>query len=181
MLRPSSDGLDEGAAAVLSLQARLLRHRRPSVFGLLAWPTPIVLSDRVMQRFGGAAVVYGFTFIGLAVAGAPEAIRGALLAHEWGHIARGHSFAALLSLVLLAACLASPPLQALIVMCFLAMCVLWLVHPSRELEADQVAEQLVGASNMVAALEWAVAHYAGGHAAPAVAKRIAILKRVARS
>jgi Zn-dependent protease with chaperone function len=151
-----------------------MRRRHPSAFGLFARSRPIVMSDKAMKRFGGAAVIYGFTFVARGVVDAPESVRAALLAHEWGHIARGHSFATLLSLVLLAAYIAAPsPPFALAVLCLLAPCVLWQINPARELEADAVAVQLVGAANVADALEWAVARYAAGEPTPTITKRLA--------
>ena len=120
-----------------------------------------------MRRAGGAAVSYRWTCIGPDVVAAPPDVRRALLAHEVGHVASGHGLAAIASIMLLGAFIASSSSAlSLLVLCLLAALMAYLLHPAREYEADDVATTLVGTAALRRALEWA------GAADAAVSRRL---------
>lgn len=154
-----------------------LQRRRPSRLALLASKRVAVLPDWALRLYGGAAVLYRWTCVSRSMLDAPADIRRALLAHEWGHIARGHYLAALAALILLLAYITSPSRGgALIALLLLAPVMLWLIHPRREDEADDVAVELVGVDQYHAALTWAVQRSAKGKPGKAVLARLERLK-----
>lgn len=69
-----------------------LQRLRPSSLSFLASHRLVVLPDWFMRFYGGAAVLYRWTCIGNSLLDAPAEVRKAMLAHEWGHLARGHSW-----------------------------------------------------------------------------------------
>ena len=134
-----------------------------------------VLPEAMMRRAGGAAVSYRWTCIGDAVLNAPPEVQRALLAHEVGHVASGHGLASIASLALLALFIASTSSAlSLAVLAALACVMAFLLHPSREFEADAVATRLVGAGALRAALMWSVGD---GEIDALVARRLARLEQ----
>lgn len=88
-----------------------------------------------------------------------------------------HYLAALAALILLLAYITSPSRGgALIALLLLAPVMLWLLHPRREDEADDVAVELVGVDQYHAALTWAVQRSAKGKPGKAVLARLDRLK-----
>lgn len=173
--------VDRMRAAPAAIQAEYdaIRRARPGRLAWLASPRLYVMPARFMRAFGGAAVMYRWTCIGPQVLHAPAPVRRALLAHEWGHVVRGHSLAAIASLVLLAAYIASPwPPVSIALLAALAAPTLWITRPARELEADDEAVALVGAAELAAAIRWAMARHEPGKRSALLAQRLARLDQL---
>jgi hypothetical protein len=141
----------------------------------------VVLPDRCMRRFGGAAAIYQCVCVGRALLQAPPSVRRAIIAHEWGHIAAGHCNATITSLALLvvygAITATMPtglfwPMVNLALLTSMAGLVLWSLHPTREFEADAIAAQAVGAETVAQALRWIVGRMRDGKFTPDQRKRL---------
>lgn len=154
-----------------------LQRRRPSRLAFLASPRLVILPDRIMRLYGGAAVLYRWTCIGRGLLDAPADVRKAMLAHEWGHVSLGHSLVTTTALVaLLVYLLHTAVATALVALLVVGVCFFWVTQHRRELEADDVAIALVGARRMADGLAWCVAYYAAGKPTAAVTRRLQRLR-----
>lgn len=173
-------------------QQELESFRRQSGRGwaLLSSRRLLVLPDRLMTRLGGAAAIWRWTCVSPALLRAPDEVRQAVIAHEWGHARAGHCLATMGSLFGAAAYIASsftqPPTPlwtALNILLLAGTCgaVLWAIHPNRELEADAVAVDLIGADQMAKGLRWIADQWLDGDMNENMRKRLARLDAIAES
>ena len=144
-----------------------IRAAHPVPWGRLVRPSLVVLprwAGWLRGVTGGAFVWWAWICIDARLLEAPPAVRRYVLAHEWGHVARGHLLVGLgaffLVLVLLAAALAPPALgwsfAGLAASLGLLGLVPWMGSIRRELEADAFAAT-VAPGTASAALRWLVA------------------------
>lgn len=86
--------LSDTADAELRGEFAAIRARLPTPWGRFVWPRLVVL-PRSFARFrrvtGGACVWWFWVVADPALADAPVDARRFVLAHEWGHVARGHA------------------------------------------------------------------------------------------
>lgn len=141
-----------------------IRSRVPARRGVIAGSRLVILPDRFLARMGGAASIYGYVCVSPRMLAAPRDVRRAVLAHEWGHVVRGHCMATQVALVLTALyagmTLFGPTGSAwalvnIAVLATVTALLLWALDSRREFEADQVAVRAVGASAVAQGLEWA--------------------------
>lgn len=167
-----------------------IRACRPGACAWHASPRLVVLPDRMMCRLGGAAVVYRWTCVCPALLRAPRRVRRAILAHEWGHVVRGHSLATCASLVLVAAFIVSfaltsaeavlQPLANLLILAVAAGMSWWALHPGREYEADDVALSIVHADELWDGLAWACLRFRDGRVPVSLEARLGRLAEASR-
>lgn len=156
-----------------------LRRRRPSRLAFLASPRLVILPDRLMRLYGGAAVLYRWTCIGRGLLEAPPEIRTAMLAHEWGHVVRGHALFTTTALIALICYLTVTTTgTALCALLVIGTCLCWVTQSTRELEADDVAVELVGAGATADGLTWCVDRYARGKPANGIKARLERLRQM---
>lgn len=174
--------------AIAQREFAAIRGRVPSRLALLSGRKLLVLPDRFMTRLGGAAAIYGWVCVSPELLKAPPAVRQAIIAHEWGHIACGHCNATLAGLVgvLIYGVISSTtgpgffwPAVNLAILSIITVAMLWAIHPRREFEADARGAEAVGMASMAAALRWIVDRMNGGVVTDAVAARLDKLKEPA--
>ncbi len=167
-------------------QAELTEFRRQTGQGraYLSSPRLVVLSDRFMRRFGGAAAIWRWTCICPALLHAPTDVRQAVIAHEWGHANAGHCLATMgslaLGLIYSVSTWVAPAswgwvsfnMALLGVICWV---LLWVIQPLREFEADAIAARLVGPATMAKGIRWVVDHMRDGKPTETVVGRLAKL------
>ena len=116
-----------------------------------------------LPRFG-AGVWFSFVFIDPRVIDAPAPALRFLLAHEWGHVERGHIPIAFLALVLGLARVAISGAPPTLLTAFADLLVLGIIGYSlfgkssarRELEADAFAAEAMGRAEAAEAFRWLV-------------------------
>lgn len=148
-----------------------IRQRSPSKKAFLSSPKLLVLPNRFMAKLGGAAAIYRWTCICPKLLEAPPDVRRGIIAHEWGHVASGHSLAtmAALILVLIYATLTATmpggyfwPLVNISLLSIITALLSWALNPKREFEADAHAAKAVGAQTVADSLRWIVEHIRAG-------------------
>ncbi len=167
-------------------QAEFTEFRRQTGQGraYLSSPRLVILSDRFMRRFGGAAAIWRWTCICPALLHAPADVRQAVIAHEWGHVNAGHCLVTMGSLVLGLIYVLSTwyapkewgwvafNIGLLGVICLMLF---WVIHPKREFEADAIAARLVGPATMAKGIRWVVDRMRDGNSTETVVGRLAKL------
>lgn len=142
-----------------------IREKVPSKLAVLSSPKLLVLPDRFMAKLGGAAAIYFWLCVSPTLLKAPQDVRKAVIAHEWGHIASGHCNATIGSLVMallyVFLTLATPPgtfwpAVNLVLLGMIGAVLYWALNGLREFEADEKAADAVGAEGMAHALRWIV-------------------------
>lgn len=167
-----------------------IREKVPSKLAVLSSPKLLVLPDRFMAKLGGAAAIYFWLCVSPTLLKAPQDVRQAVIAHEWGHIASGHCNATIGSLVMallyVLITLATPPgtfwpAVNLVLLGMIGAVIYWALNGLREFEADEKAAEAVGARNMAHALRWIVNKMRDGVQTDLVQERLRRLdERVAR-
>jgi peptidase M48-like protein len=165
-------------------QSDLTRFRQQTGRGA-AWLTSgrlVVLPDWLMDRLGGAAAIYCWICISPRILAAPDQVRRAVIAHEWGHAVSGHCLAmmaAIVSAVIYAAVTLAAPAGSIGVGIFaigllgsMTILMLWALGGKREFEADAVAVELVGAADLAQALRWVVTNMRSGVQTDSIAERL---------
>lgn len=162
-----------------------LRKRTPESKAIITGKRLVLLPERVMKRFGGAAAVYGWVCIGTSLLTAPPAIRQAVIAHEWGHVAAGHTNATLFTLPMLAAYIGINfttrggifwPMVCLALLAAMALVLGWVLRPKREHEADAIAASLLGPQQLIDGLQWVSQHVHRTELTEDMNERIALLR-----
>lgn len=145
----------------------------------------------MMRRgFGGGLTWQRWIVISPDVLDAPAAARRYLLAHEWGHVRRGHAavlvaVAGVASVLVAAAVLSRfAPKSALLVaiafaaMAFILVAAFWVLHEDREFEADVEAARWKGASAALEGFDW-MTGFVGPRNRASRARRRVCLERLA--
>lgn len=169
-------------------QAEFLDFRGRTGRGWAYFSSPrlVVLPDRLMARFGGAASIWRWTCVCPKLLQAPAEVRQAILAHEWGHARSGHCLAttSAFAVALLYAYISETqpstgPWLALNIALLLLVgsAVLWTIMPGREFEADDVAAKLLGPVQVVHGIRWIVDHLRDGVQSDAIIARLDRLDR----
>lgn len=167
--------------AIAQREFAAIRGRVPSRLALLSGRKLLVLPDRFMTKLGGAAAIYGWVCVSPELLKAPPAVRQAIIAHEWGHIACGHcnaTIAALVGALLYGVITTSTgpgffwPAVNLANLCVIALALRWALHPKREFEADAKGAEAVGEASMAYALRWIVDRMNAGDVTESVAARL---------
>ena len=86
--------MSDATDADLRGEFEAIRARLPTPWGRFVWPRLIVLPHsfaRFRKVTGGACVWWFWVVADPALADAPADARHFVLAHEWGHVARGHA------------------------------------------------------------------------------------------
>lgn len=178
-----STALSEELSSVVDaalLDAR--RHHQSRWPGLL-WPRAIVIrAPARLPRFG-ALIWLNILFVDRRLEAAPKDVVSAIVAHEYGHVARGHAAAGLAVVFAVLVLMVTPPGSAVsrlaavgVAALYLAIVagLVWLRRPAREFEADSFGAAVVGRDAIVDALNW-IAAWSGQGWTPALAKRRAEL------
>lgn len=166
-----------------------VRVKRPSILGKPVRMAIKVLNSTAGRRCGGARYAKGSIGISVDVLNAPDYVRRYLVAHEWGHVVRGHGFVRYAYLVV---SVGLYPLgyQALtkpgsvggslwiVLVLFLACALLWMRSQKREYEADAVAVELNGLAETRSACAW-MTLWLGENDVVQRAKRISALSSAA--
>ncbi|WP_017161546.1 M48 family metalloprotease [Xanthomonas phaseoli] len=171
--------MNQRAAAQREFDA--IRHQVRSRWTWLASPRLVVLPNRVMSLYGGAAVMYRWTCISPRLLAAPADVRRAILAHEWGHVVRGHTLATTAAMALAVSSAFLPdrgvwPLVSAVEMLAAGICLLWALHLNREFEADEVAASVVGPAAAARGLRWVLGAVRNGKVDRKTARRLARLE-----
>ncbi len=158
-----------------------IREKIPSNLAVLSSPKLLVLPDRFMAKLGGAAAIYFWLCVSPTLLKAPQEVRQAVIAHEWGHIASGHCNATIGSLVMallyVLITLATPPgyfwpAVNLVLLGMIGAVLYWALNGLREFEADDKAADAVGAKNMAYGLRWIVDKMRAGEQTELVRERL---------
>lgn len=158
-----------------------IREKIPSNLAVLSSPKLLVLPDRFMAKLGGAAAIYFWLCVSPTLLKAPQEVRQAVIAHEWGHIASGHCNATIGSLVMallyVLITLATPPgyfwpAVNLVLLGMIGAVLYWALNGLREFEADEKAADAVGAKNMAYGLRWIVDKMRAGEQTDLVRERL---------
>lgn len=158
-----------------------IREKIPSNLAVLSSPKLLVLPDRFMGKLGGAAAIYFWLCVSPTLLKAPQEVRQAVIAHEWGHIASGHCNATIGALVMallyVLNTLATPPgtfwpAVNLVLLGMIGAVLYWALNGLREFEADNVAADAVGAKNMAYGLRWIVEKMRAGEQTELVQERL---------
>lgn len=158
-----------------------IREKIPSNLAVLSSPKLLVLPDRFMAKLGGAAAIYFWLCVSPTLLKAPQEVRQAVIAHEWGHIASGHCNATIGSLVMallyVLITLATPPgyfwpAVNLVLLGMIGAVLYWALNGLREFEADDKAADAVGAKNMAYGLRWIVDKMRAGEQTELVVERL---------
>lgn len=158
-----------------------IRGKVPSKLAVLSSPKLLVLPDRFMAKLGGAAAIYFWLCVSPTLLKAPQDVRRAIIAHEWGHIASGHCNATIGSLVMallyVLITMATPPgtfwpAVNLVLLGMIGAVIYWALNGLREFEADEKAADAVGAKSMAHALRWIVIRMRGGVQTDLVQERL---------
>lgn len=182
--------MQDGTASDLRTASRYaLRHaiaatprRWPGLLLNIPVVVPAAALPRWLPKFS-ACVWLGMIFVDGRLEGAPTRTVEAVIAHEFGHVARGHALVALcVAMAALLLVIVPVPVSPLAALCvagtyiLLAAGLLWLRRPIREFEADAFGAKLVGSSEIVDALAW-VSNWSGrGWTPTLLARRKALLQ-----
>lgn len=138
------------------------RHHQSRWPGLL-WPRAIVIRPPARLPRFGALIWLNMLIVDKRLEAAPKAVVAAIVAHEYGHVARGHATAGLAVVFALLLLMMRPPTSSasthmIITVAALYLAIglglLWLRGPQRELEADDFAAAVVDGPTMISALGW---------------------------
>ena len=156
-------GLDQQVAQVAQQEFSEIQRALRTLPTRLASKRLVILPDKFMATFGGAAAIYGWICICPKLLNAPKHVRQGVIAHEWGHIASGHCLATigalLVSLVYAANTALLRPSWMIVglnlsLLALMAGMILWVLQGKREHEADALAAKVVGAEQLSQCLRW---------------------------
>ncbi len=155
-----------------------MRHHQSRWPGLL-WPRAIVVRPPSRLPRFGALIWLNLLFVDRRLETAPKAVVSAIVAHEYGHVSRGHAAIGLAVVVGVLFLMITPSGSAVsraaagdVAALYLAIAagLVWLRRPARELEADAFGATVVGRDAIVDALNW-IAAWTGQGWTPALVRR----------
>jgi Zn-dependent protease with chaperone function len=145
-----------------------IRRQRPVAWGFLISPRLVVLPNFLTRFYGGAVTWLRWICVGRdLLASAPDNVMRYIIAHEWGHVRRGHIFGTVIifiAAIVTTVCPRTP--QWAIFGWSIGMiglgAIVWLTRLTREFEADDEAAQQVGINGVRNGLLWLVENRPGG-------------------
>lgn len=145
-----------------------IRRDRPIAWGRLASPRIVVIPESMARFYGGALTWVRWICVGAGLcAAAPDHVVRYVVAHEWGHVRKGHPAVALpilICAIITVVCPRTPQFALFgwgVGMLGLYL-IVWATRLQREFEADDEAAQVVGNDGVREGLLWMVTHRAGG-------------------